>query len=116
MANINVNLNQFAISNLNSKLADIVEMTGEYTKTEIINSGKVPRDTGALVNSANVVADKVNNKVTISFSTPYARRLYFHPEYNFQGTGEGLWMDDYVNGTKNQFVINTFKTLCSRYL
>ena len=114
--NIKVTLNNTAIANLNKKLAIIVEKTAEATKPEILNSGKVPIETNNLRQSSKVVSDKQNCKASILFTEPYAKRLYYHPEYNFKGTGEGLWMDDFVNGNRNAWVINTFKNLCSKYL
>ena len=38
------------------------------------------------------------NDTDIVWSTPYARRLYYHPEYNFQGAPMrgGYWADRYL--------------------
>jgi hypothetical protein len=32
----------------------------------------------------------------VSYDTPYAVRLHEHPEYNFQGKGEGKWLEKAV--------------------
>ena len=44
--------------------------------------------------------------------TPYARRLYFHPEYNFNqdknAHAGGLWFQPYINGNKKKFAQNVF--------
>lgn len=47
----------------------------------------------------------IENKTDIVWNTPYARRLYYHPEYNFQGAPMrgAYWADRYMqNGGKEQ--------------
>ena len=43
-------------------------------------------------------------KAAIVFHTPYARRLYYHPEYNFRTdknpNTQGKWMQTYIDGEK----------------
>ncbi|MFR3071259.1 MAG: hypothetical protein ACLTNH_15355 [Enterocloster sp.] len=55
-----------------------------------------------------------NGKVTLVSSAPYARRLYYHPEYNFQTkenpNAKGNWYDDWLpGGSKADFATKTFK-------
>ena len=47
----------------------------------------------------------IENDTDVVWDTPYARNLYYHPEYNFQGKGEsennglgrgGYWADRYL--------------------
>lgn len=58
----------------------------------------VPRDTGQLEDVKFFVDDSQieNGVVSLVFEGPYARRLYYHPEYNFQtvnnANAQGLWM------------------------
>ena len=53
-----------------------------------------------------------NGITHISFDTPYARRLYWHPEYNFRNdkniNAQGKWMDAYINGEKDDFMKNAY--------
>jgi hypothetical protein len=44
---------------------------------------KVPFNTGMLKDSA-ITASAVGEGLLV-YATPYARRLFYHPEYNFQG-------------------------------
>lgn len=44
---------------------------------------KIPKDQSILIKSG--IANTVVGSGQIKWSTPYARRLYYHPEYNFQG-------------------------------
>lgn len=89
----------------------------------------MPRDTGALQNESTFVytQDIANGKVELVSSTPYARRLYYHPEYNFHRTpwtdekgkrhegnanAKGRWLDDYLkDGRKKNFAPDTFAKL-----
>lgn len=46
--------------------------------------------------------------------TPYARRLYFHPEYNFQKVNnpnaQGLWAEPWLpGGDRENFIPDTFQ-------
>lgn len=59
--------------------------TAEAVKTDLIQSQTMPFRTGNLQNDNTFIEDKKSKKgiVKIVSDTPYARRLYFHPEYNF---------------------------------
>ena len=63
---------------------------------EIAKDEVVPKQTGALEESATLVVKALNKgQVRITYDTPYARRLYYHPEYNFRrdknANAKGLW-------------------------
>ena len=59
--------------------------TAEALKTDLVQSQTMPFRTGNLQNDNTFVDDRKVKKgiVKIVSDTPYARRLYFHPEYNF---------------------------------
>lgn len=67
----------------------------------------VPFDEGCLIGSCHI-----ENDTDVVWDTPYARRLYYHPEYNFQGKGESgsmgagrgaYWADRYMqNGGQEE--------------
>ena len=46
------------------------------------------------------------------FDTPYARRLYWHPEYHFKQdknvNAQGIWMQSYIDGDKKKFTIESY--------
>ncbi len=50
----------------------------------------VPYELGILEDSGQVTMS--GDEAAISYDTPYAARLHQHPEYNFQGKGEGRWL------------------------
>ena len=81
--------------------------TTEYAK-------KIGYEAGSLQNRSTFVdASKKNNGIVkIVSDTPYARRLYFHPEYNFykghNKNAGGLWFEPYINGEKKDWASKTY--------
>lgn len=99
-----------AIKQLESAKKKAFDATVEAVLSDIKASGVVPKDTGALEDSGfTLIEDMV---AYIVFDTPYARRLYWHPEFNFRtdknANAQGLWMQTYIDGEKNSFVKNTY--------
>lgn len=96
------------IRELSQDAVTALEQTAEYIHTEVVQEQVVPRDTGNLQNESMFVdcSESQNGKVSIVHSTPYARRLYFHPEYNFRKdenpNAKGKWFADWESGGKYQ--------------
>lgn len=88
--------------------------TADALKSDLQKSQTMPFDTGALQNRSTFIDDskKKSGRVTIVSDTPYARRLYFHPEYNFQKTKNknagGMWFETYINGQKKNWASKKF--------
>jgi len=56
----------------------------------------VPFDEMGLYDNPHLLIDSGHTEGTdVVWQTPYARRLYYHPEYNFQGAPRrgGYWVD-----------------------
>lgn len=108
--NVKVTVNQAALKQLEQIKQQAVEMTAEAVKTDIVASAVVPKDKGELERSAHIVPEP--GKARIVYDTPYARRLYWHPEYNFRKdknpNAQGKWMESYHAGDKQKFVRETF--------
>lgn len=81
-----IKINQTAIKAITAKAQAALEQTAEALHTEVVQAQVIPRDTGALQNESTFVDTSKSNqgKVSIVSSTPYARCLYYHPEYNFK--------------------------------
>lgn len=99
-----------AITNAKNKA---LEITTEAILSDIKTSAVVPKDTGELERSGFVDLSRVDDGITsINFDTPYARRLYWHPEYNFRQdknpNAQGKWMQSYVDGDNKEFVTDTY--------
>lgn len=99
-----VKLNMGRIQELNQAAVSALERTAEALHTEVVQAQVMPFGTGHLQEDATFVEYKnsAQGKVSIISSTPYARRLYYHPEYNFQ-TDEnpfagGEWFKPWLPG------------------
>lgn len=109
-------INTSALKNINKDAIDSLTKTAMALKTDLQQSQTMPFDTGELQNNQTFVDDSesASGKVSVITDAPQARRLYFHPEYNFQKTKNpnagGMWFEPYINGNKKDFVPNTFKT------
>lgn len=111
-----VTLNLPRIRQLTQAAITALEQTGEALHTEVVQAQVMPFDTGYLQEDATFVdySDSADGLVRIVSSTPYARRLYYHPEYNFQ-TDEnpfagGEWFEPWLPGGVSQdFAKDAFK-------
>ena len=110
-----VTLFRRSVQQLTEAQAEALEKTVEALHTEVQQAQVMPRDTGALQNEKTFV-DKTNaknGKVLLVSEGPYARRLYYHPEYNFHKEehpdAKGRWLEDWMpGGRKENFVQETF--------
>lgn len=102
-----VKLNMPAIRKLDQAAYQAMELASEAVKTDLIQSQTMPFDTGHLQNESTFVKPHpILRKVDIVSQTPYARRLYFHPEYNFSTKENpcagGAWFEPYKPGGVKQ--------------
>lgn len=116
-----VKLNMAQINLLERAQVVALEQTAEALHAEVTQAQVFPRDTGHLQDESTFVDYSQSNqgKVTIVSSTPYARRLYFHPEYDFQKTAnphaKGRWYEDWMPGGRDaEFCANAFKQFYRR--
>ena len=113
MATINthIRINTGLLRRLDEEQAIALEQTAEALRTEVLQAQVMPRDVGTLQNNSTFIdgSKAKNGKVSIVSNTPYARRLYFHPEYNFDQSKNksagGKWFDNWLDGefTRNAF-------------
>ena len=103
-----VKMNFPRIKQLTQAAVTALEMTAEALHTEVVQAQVMPFETGNLQNESTFVdySESKQGKVTLVSSTPYARRLYYHPEYNFQ-TDEnpfagGEWYEPWLPGGVSQ--------------
>lgn len=107
-----IELDESALSMLDSLQYDVLAETADATLTELRDRQVMPFDIGNLQNDSTFIDDSQMDRVSIVSSTPYARRLYFHPEYNFRrgnnSNAGGHWFDSFLN---DDFIANTYATL-----
>lgn len=70
--------------------------------TEIMTDQVIPFDTGYMQNDSTFAdfSQLDKGKTAIVTNAPYAERLYFHPEYDFQTinnpNASGRWFDSWI--------------------
>lgn len=113
-----VRMNFPRIRQLEQAQITALEQTAEALHTEVVQAQVMPFDTGTLQNEGTFVdySESRQGKVSIISNTPYARRLYFHPEYHFQTkenpNARGKWYSDWLpGGKKSDFAIDTYKRI-----
>lgn len=112
---VKVKMNNKVLRKLSNAQIRAAEMTVEAVKTDVIAKNVMPFDSGTMQNDSTSVdtSKKSSGHFTISSNTPYARRMYFHPEYNFQTTNnpnaQGRWYDPWINGKYKKFAQNAYK-------
>lgn len=115
--------------------------TAEELHQRIDQDQVVPRMNGVLSGSGFFIdlSEIRTGTVYLVHSTPYARRLYYHPEYKFHreawtdevtdedgnthvyqydgnANAKGKWFEDYVEGGREvRFVHETFQEFLNRY-
>ncbi|WP_346982549.1 hypothetical protein [Clostridium perfringens] len=113
-AKVTIKLDRTKINTLINARNKALEETTEAILSDIKTSAVVPKDSGELERSGFVDLSKLDDGITsINFDTPYARRLYWHPEYNFRQdkntNAQGKWMQSYIDGDNKEFVTDTYK-------
>lgn len=111
-----VKMNMPRIRQLTGASVQALELTAEALHTEVVQAQVIPFETGHLQEDATFVdySKSKQGKVSLVSSTPYARRLYYHPEYHFQ-TDEnpfagGKWYVPWLQGgVSEDFVQKAFK-------
>ncbi|MFR8033431.1 MAG: hypothetical protein ACLU6W_05340 [Lachnospiraceae bacterium] len=116
-----VKMNMPKIKQLTQAQVTALEQTAGVLHGEVKDAQVVPMKTGNLSGEAFFCDYSESNqgKVSLVHSTPYARRLYFHPEYHFNKefheNARGEWFEDWLPGGKNQdFAQKTFKEFYRR--
>lgn len=111
-----VKLNMPRMKQLSQAAVTALECTAEALHTEVVQAQIMPFDTGHLEEDATFVdySNSKDGKVSLVSATPYARRLYYHPEYNFQKDENpfagGEWYEPWLSGGISQdFVKDAFR-------
>jgi hypothetical protein len=113
-----IKMNMPRIRQLTGAAVTALEMTAEALHTEVLQSEIMPFDMGSLQNDSTFVdsSDSSKGKVQLVSSMPYARRLYYHPEYNFKtdenAFASGQWYEPWLpGGISADFAPKAFKKL-----
>ena len=104
--NIKVKLDMNKIKKLSKTQIDSVKITAEQLLHEIVTDAVIPFDEGTLQNVQTYIEYENVGKgdVKIVHETPYAMRLYYNPQFNFDQTinkfAKGEWWEEYISGAK----------------
>lgn len=110
---VRITIDQAKMEKLTQAARQALVMTAEAMRSDVIASQVVPKDVGTLERSAYIDRGSLGQgKTGVGFNTPYARRLYWHPEYNFRTdknpNAQGKWMQTYIDGEKKDFAQKQF--------
>ncbi|WP_443717389.1 hypothetical protein [Ruminococcus sp.] len=103
-----IKLNLPLLKQLDKAQQTALRNTTDALLTQIKNTQVMPFDTGNLQNESTFAdyANLAEGETKIVSSTPYARRLYFHPEYNFSRekniAAGGKWLAPWLKGGARQ--------------
>ena len=130
VVNSRVTINNRTIRNLQRASITALEKTLEAMRTDIVQAQVTPFDTGATQGKdthGNFIVDPVTGrphtvedysksregKVYLVTTSPYARRIYFHPQYNFHkihnAHAQGKWYEPWITGVKKDFCKKKFR-------
>lgn len=118
MPTVEVRLDQAALEGFHRAVLDAALETMGAVRTDMVTAQVIPMNVGTLQDSGGAIdqfADGGEIHTTLCVGdTPYARRLYFHPEYNFQDAknpnAQGLWASPWLpGGDRERFIPETFE-------
>lgn len=117
---IKIKIDRTALRTLSEAQIKAGELTIEAVKTDVIAKNVIPFDSGSMQNEATTidVSKKRKGYFAISTNEPQARRLYFHPEYNFRTdnnpNAQGRWYDPWISGEYKKFAPSAYKKFYKR--
>lgn len=112
---IKIDLDIAAIAKLEAAAKSAAGIAIEALKTDVITAQVMPFDTGDMQNTQTFTTteddgDSVTSRLVTG--SPQARRLFYHPEYNFQKVNNpnagGEWLKPWIDGDRKDFVKDTF--------
>lgn len=112
---VNVDINRGRVRALSAASKQATAMTAEQLRTEVIQANVIPFDEGTLQNVQTFVDTGAlsRGEVKIVHDTPYAARLYYHPEFNFStdinANARGEWWEQWLTGSKKNRASELFR-------
>ena len=109
---VEIKFDKQAIAMLENAVKESAMTAMEQVESDLISSATMPFDTGDMQNNQTFVA-KTDDGATIVTGSPQARRLYYHPEYNFQHghnkNAGAAWLEPYITGDKKDLAKEAFE-------
>ena len=121
MSDVSIKLDHVALRGLDRAAVRALEMTAEAVHTDMVQAQVIPFKQGHLQNDSTWVDTSRSHlgEADLVFSTPYSRRLFYHPEYNFSHeenpNAKGHWTEDWEpGGSREDFAQTAFAKLYKR--
>ena len=116
MPRAELKLNLSALDGIRREAMDAALETVSALRGEVVTAQVMPFDTGDMQNKHTSVQQSVEGDeihTSLTTDTPYARKMYYHPEYNFQTVNnpnaQGLWLSSWLPGGANEgFLLDTY--------
>ncbi|MBP3939490.1 MAG: hypothetical protein IK955_08770 [Clostridia bacterium] len=111
---VKVELNMANINAIERKIQRGIQKTADQVRKDVQQSETMPFKSGQLQNRSTFVdtSELADNTAYVVSDTPYARRLYFHPEYDFNKdenkNAGGKWFETYISGEKKDYAQKVF--------
>ena len=116
MPRAELKLNLSALDGLRREAMDAALETVSALRGEVVTAQVMPFDSGDMQNNSTTVQQRIEGDdihTALLTDTPYARKMYYHPEYNFQTVNnpnaQGLWLSPWLPGGANEsFLLDTY--------
>lgn len=120
MPKVEIKLDATAFSKTEEQVRKAALAAMEALRGAILEAQIMPRDQGELEKSMGKPAQEIRDDEIVTTlaagggNAPYARRLYFHPEYNFQKVNnpnaQGKWLKPWLpSGESEGFLRDAFE-------
>ena len=114
---ITITLNEQAIQTTEQSISKSILQAADVIRGNIIQSKVIPFDYGTLQNSTHIYQTNPQ-EAYIEQNTPYARRMYFGDDFNFQTTNnsnaQSRWYKEYEDEQGQEKVANILIELIKR--
>lgn len=118
---IQINLDMAAIARLSEAIEPAMQLTMDALRGDVIAAQVMPFDQGDMQNNQTHTEVTRSGDAVIGelvTDAPQARRLYHHPEYNYQTVNNpnarGLWYEPWISGERSGFAGETFAAAYKR--
>ena len=114
---MSLKLNMQEIKRLNNAAVRAMEQTVDALQTEVRTAQVMPYDNGDMQNNDTFTETYVRGheiESRLITGSVQARRLYYHPEYNFQTVNPnagGKWLEPWIDGEEKDFAQTRFNAL-----
>lgn len=116
-SNITITLNEQAIQTTEQAISKSILQAADVIRGNIVQAKVIPFDYGTLQNSTHIYQTSPQDAF-IEQNTPYARRMYYGDDFNFQTTNnnnaQSRWYKDYEGEQGQEKVANILIELIKR--